>query len=110
MNFELDYENLKILLKNFIIEVTIRILVLILKNNDASSDLKKQIYDVFDELATSLQKEDAFTDEELEELFRYLWKRDPRTGYYSSHLSDVVNLEDLCLYFVRIYNMKSNEE
>ncbi len=56
MNFELDYENLKILLKNFIIEVTIRILVLILKNNDASSDLKKQIYDVFDELATCIAK------------------------------------------------------
>ena len=48
-----------------------------MKNNDASSDLKKQIYDVFDELATALQKEDAFTDKELEELFRYLWKRDP---------------------------------
>ena len=68
MNFELDYEKLKILLKNFIVEVTVRILVLILKTNDASSDLKKQIYDVFDELATSLQQEDVFTDEELEEL------------------------------------------
>ena len=66
--------------------------------------MKKQIYDVFDELATSLQQEDVFTDEELEELFVTFGKETREQDATPAHVY-VVNLEDLCLYFLRIYNI-----